>query len=566
MIVMGGNMRTWLKSTGVVVTLVLFVVDGLGVGATIKHSDLGYVTSGLATIVLAIIAAVYTRKVHLSPFKQRPGSFPSHQVPDSIATTLLRDAQRDRRLAAWQAKVFALAVTEPAALRQRVVEDYKPDRRTLHQTVTVQVQIPTNLLPVAHDNSPEVAYFPALLAEKGELHDDFDVFVESDSTALVLSYREYLSFASTVLHGLLIAAFGLRLTDSLPPQVQGAELTAIMAIMRRRQPQVDLAEVDYSGARQIESLHASNMALCNLAARFVRKLTTHYAIVTLAPIHYSGRFTIRYQQVLIPGVKLSEPDSTKRLSLQGWLRQALGAKPVEVAIELDNASTCQSYHLRIAGPEGMYLAAQIPTDLDRIISRQAKGAPTPPYCRFRRRLGQAHVHFYARYFPEKLSGEKPRIKFRYFEAPPGSTSRASITAAACLILVWLAGAISVTSGGSYQGSDIPALLLAFPALAATWLGFDSPSGRLFEGTLSARCCLVVTAVLSLGASALFVWHYVAHDLGKWPHLPYSLSFLGITDLAWAALVALALLNFVHIGYKAATSIWRYAYLSSRNGR
>lgn len=542
--------------------LIMVVLDSIGLGGLIRRPHHGYLLIGLTTGSLLIASFLYTKYIHVVPFVARPGEFQAHQVPELRAQKLRRDAERDRRLNASQAKIFALAVTQPAALRQRVVEDYEPDRRTLHQTVAMQVQIPTAVLQSGHTPLAETLYFPALLAEKGDLHDGFDVFVESGSPALVLSYREYLSFASSVLHGLLVAAYGLHINSILPIQAREAELFAIAAMMRRRQRSAAESEVDYSGAEAIEVLQAKNLAVRNLAANFVRKLTTHYAVVALVEMHRTGRFLLKYHQVLIPGVKLSDGDTRKRLTLQGWVRQALGAKPVEVAIELDNASTCQSYHLRIAGPAGMYLAAQIPTDLDGMIGRVAKGAPTPPYCRFRRRLGQSHVHFYARYFPEKLPNESPRIKFRYFETPPGSTFRAAVTAAACLALVWLAAWISVTAKDQFQGSDIPALLLAFPALAATWLGFEAPSGRLFEGTLSARFCLMATAALSLFASGLFMLRYIDGGNG-WQQLPGGLSVLGVSDFIWALLIVLALVNFVHIGYKAGTATWRYAYLASR---
>jgi hypothetical protein len=238
----------------------------------------------------------------------------------------------------------------------------------------------------------------------------------------------------------------------------------------------------------------------------------------------------------------------------------LGAKPVEVEIELANASTCQSYHLRIAGPSGLYLSEQTPIDFDNAVTKTAKGAPTPPHCRFRRRLGQAHAHFYSRYFPETAAEERPRIKFQYLEVPPGSMFRATATAFACLALVWLVGWLSKMANNP---SDVPALLLAFPALAATWLGFDAPSKRLLEGTLSARFCLLATGILSISGSGLFMLQAARGQADPLPPLPLNISFLGVSNWPWAVLVAFALINFVHIAYKTFVATWRYAYLSTR---
>lgn len=567
-------MKGWMKRGSVLMMLALVLVDGLGVQALTAAPSAWYLVSGITTLALVAMFFYYSKNADKNPLRQKPGSFPFHQVPAASALTLQRAAERDGSVDPAQANIFALAVTVPSAVRQRVVEDYEPDRRTLHQTVSIEAQIPRQLLRNGEEEPPDTIFIPALLAPKGELQDAFDVLADGGSSAFVLSYREYLHLAADILHVLLTAAYDLNRSDRLPPRVREAEALAIGAMMARVDPNATATSVDYSAAQKIEHLMAPNRAVCNLAATFVRKLTTHYAIVAMIPSHSDGRLLFKYRQTLIPGVKLSEADTEKRLTLGGWIRLALGAKPVEVSIELDNASTCQSYHLRIAGPPGLYLASQTPVDVEAngILGRLAKGAPTPPHCRFRRRLGQPHAHFYARYFPEKEPDkERPRIRFKYFEMPPGSPFRAAITALACLALVWLTGTTSIISSAAPPltglpmdpHSDIPALLLAFPALAATWLGFESPSGRLFEGTLSARLCLMITAALSISASGLFILRNVLGSVHSWMGLPFNLTFMGESDLAWSILTILALLNFLHIGYKSYIATWHYAYLSSR---
>src|SRR5688500_5822288 len=100
-------------------------------------------------------------------------------------------------------------------------------------------------------------------------------------------------------------------------------------------------------------------------------------------------------------------------------------------------------------------------------------------------------------------------------------------------------------------TDAPAFLLAFPALAATWLGFEAPKQRLLEGTLSSRMCLIVTAALSLAASDLFIAHKSAGDSFEWPLLWSANSVLGVTHWDWAVLVCFSILNALLIGYKCA---------------
>jgi hypothetical protein len=163
--------------------------------------------------------------------------------------------------------------------------------------------------------------------------------------------------------------------------------------------------------------------------------------------------------------------------------------------------------------------------------------------------------------PQLMLGERPLIRFAYYEVPPGSVLRATVTAAACAAIVWLVGFIN--SRYADPGTDAPAFLLAFPALAAGWLGFEAPAQRLLEGTLSARLCLMLTAVLSIGASGLFMAHKTANPTFHWATLPGGWSVWGVTDLGWAILVALALVNVAVVAYKCAIRTWQYLHVLTK---
>src|SRR5260370_10955851 len=241
---------------------------------------------------------------------------------------------------------------------------------------------------------------------------------------------------------------------------------------------------------------------------------------------------------------------------RAWLRILLGARPISVTVSLDNAWTCQSYHVRVDAPEGLYLANQVLIASKKYLGLteekyKAKGAPTSAHYRFRRRLGQSYAHFYGRFFPSPLPGERrPKLRLEFYEVPPGSVFRAAVASAACLILVWVVG--FVISRTTDPGSDVPAWLLVFPGVAASWLGFDAPTGRLFEGTLASRLSLVATTVISVSASGLFVLNRSGLTLfdGSLPtdtplfslRMCGEFSVLGITKWAWAILAILALFN------------------------
>jgi hypothetical protein len=186
-----------------------------------------------------------------------------------------------------------------------------------------------------------------------------------------------------------------------------------------------------------------------------------------------------------------------------------------------------------------------------------------PHLRFRRRLGQPHGHFYARYFPESRGDEQPRIRFKFGEIPPGSLLRAAIAAVASLFLIWLVGIVN--SNHADPGTDAALLLLAFPAAAAAWIGFEAPSRRLLEGTLRARVSLIVTAGQSIAATGVYMAHKAYGNSLTWVKLPLNLHIFWMNDVSWLVVLMVALVNASYACYKYWLQTYEYSYYSTREG-
>jgi hypothetical protein len=229
----------------------------------------------------------------------------------------------------------------------------------------------------------------------------------------------------------------------------------------------------------------------------------------------------------------------------------------------------QSYHLRVNAPDGIYLGDQRLLDSDQTLKSVDQDAKIPPHYRFRRRLGQGHAHFYSRYFPKAAlipgvnSFESPAVRLTYYEAPPGSLLRAAASGMASLMLIWTVGVIGSRVDGQIA-TDAPAVLLAFPAVVAAWLGFESPSRRLLEGTLLGRLSLFATVGLSLIASGLFLLHNSKSSI-NWKDQQFGGGFniFWITDWTWAATFTLALLNVSIVLYQYCVRVAFFSYLSGR---
>jgi len=92
---------------------------------------------------------------------------------------------------------------------------------------------------------------------------------------------------------------------------------------------------------------------------------------------------------------------------------------------------------------------------------------------------------------------------------------------------------------SQPNSDIPALLLAFPAVAASYLGFGGSESALLRTSLAARLSLLASGVLSLLSAIL----YLMQNAGVAPRGDLGfIKFLGVQDSLWLLLLAVALAN------------------------
>jgi len=524
----------------------------------------------LCAVLTALVIGIgwaHTYFFHLQETaKDTEQMFPFRQVAPGKVLMLQRLAAQqwageDRKALIMQAKAFTFAVCNPNQWRRRTTEEYTPSRQTLTQKVTVDVQMPKRFWS---NGENEVTYLPVLLPTKGELHDDFRIGEAGGAGLSPLTYRESLTMIAATLRVLLATALDLQSGQRLSDEAMIAESIVLTAIMQRRDPNSSAPVPDPAAADVITTLKPHRDLALELVAQFARTLIEKYAIVVAVPLSSDRRFKFEYHQTLVPETKFGLSDSGHRRTFGGFLRILLGARPVELTLDIANASTSQSFHLHVHAPDGLYLAHQETFDMAGPLNRLAPDAPTLPHCRFRRRLGQPHAHFYARYMPTLEEGEKPLIRFKFYEVPPGAALRAAITTLACLAIVWMVAIIN----SHYQdpGSDVAAWLLAFPAAAATWLGFDAPTQRLLDGTMSSRLLLILTAVISIAASGVFMWHKSAPGGQYFPTLPAEWTVLGVDDVYWAVLVTLSIVIAAIAGYKCVLRSWEYLKLMTRVNR
>ncbi|BBB01331.1 hypothetical protein RVR_8695 [Actinacidiphila reveromycinica] len=477
-----------------------------------------------------------------------------------------------RRLTVEQARLLALSIVKPDAVRDRVVESYETDHRTLHRKVTTDFRIDSR--QYAGRSRRKRQYLALCVSAKGDMHDGFRVHAADGLALTTESHRDCLALVASMVRVLVLNAYrghGLDVDDDLPPDAQDVERRALDLIINpgaREAPGV-LTRQECEVVQQLGDLIPGNNQ-AKLAATLVEALISQYVVITSVPVPRDGVVSITYEQTVI----LSEDRSARASGGSGLkmiLRRALGARPIVVKVRVDNAWTCRSFHLDVTGPEGFYLGRQA-MEPDAAVWFAEHGGDTierpDPYYRFRRRLGQRYAHFYARDFPEPKPGEKhPQLGFHFYEAPPGSDFRASLAAVCTVLLVWLTGlAVSndALSAGASLGSDVPALLLALPAIAAGRLGGGLGLQGRSARSLSAVLSMIATFLISVAATTFFILRNAGNRLPRLNGaLPQHLSVLGVDRAAWAVLIVLAAGNALAICYRWIVRTRIYDFLASR---
>lgn len=539
--------------------------------------------AGAAALVIWDIRQRYVRPLEASHRKTRIIDLPDEQP--EILQRSAAGSDDEHTFDAVQCRIFLYGLLYPNRLRQRLTERYALSPTTLKQSVTIDVHIPEIMLVTAgKGDSPEKepervdrVLFPVLVPAKGAMLDDLRVLAADHSDLPALAHREYLQLVARTLRLLMVVAYGggqlspathwwalraerlalqtiLHQADTPPPkEAPGESLRALLSIPPGQNPPI----VDRDA---IES-----------AVMLVKLLAEHYVVVTSVPCPRDGRMVVAYE----------------RLTTRKPTKEASGTHLFRLRPLL--SGTAASYHLIVEGPEGVYLIKQGSPGLTDYfgahwaqIEQENKAAmsagrlidsPPPPYYRFGSRKGQRFAHFYTRFAPMPSSpvgygDNPPNIHLLFRESPPGESFRAAITSSAAAVLIWLVGFVMsrgmLTKVPFTLDSDAPAILLVFPALAATWLGVEQRTQNLIGRTKTTFTTMLVTVFTSIAASGVFMMNNSAITYLAWRN-PGNANFLGIQHLPWSLLALAAIVNAI-----VAIRSWQghsreYRHLRTRRG-
>jgi hypothetical protein len=509
---------------------ILIVVILFDFGSFFKHKSWAIQLCVGGALIVCIIIGAY-RRYHASPTIRFGRS--SYRL---IAETDLHP--KPMHATALAIQIFILSVIKPEEIRQLVVEELEIERQGVLRTVTVDIIIPPKLL--GSDGAAQTG--PLLLAfepqEAGTYIDDFTITDQAGHRLRILRPEEYVNLVWTALNVLLRSAYETADNHSLPNDATEAINAAIKQVAKPR-----IGVNKFEVADRLENLGAPNDVQTKLAAQLVRVLSSFAPSIVEVSTDDTYKITLNHSQLASYRLFLGSSPGQRLTGL------FFASGPTNVTVGLSNCRTTQEYRLWVRVPDGYYFVGQtlLPT---------ASADVAQVRWRTRRRHGLPYAFFSMSGGPN-LPPSSPEwsLRLSFAEVPPGKSLSATIAALSCAILMWFIG-ITVSHTSKGIGTDVPALLLAFPAVAAGWLSFDRPSKRLSEGPLIVQCSLLFTLVLSLIAAGLFMLSQIRFIILR-PDTFGGLRFLWVSQPVWILVLLLALLNAVIITRVCVRDAYRY---------
>jgi hypothetical protein len=268
--------------------------------------------------------------------------------------------------------------------------------------------------------------------------------------------------------------------------------------------------------------------------RFCDFCADHYLIIVEAELPKGSRLSMRYTRTV--------PEYGRTEDWNERLRVRLGLSPFRYFLPLNLPFEAPSYHFSMLGVPGQYLAHEelIDTQTRKPIQPAVFDGISPqPALQGRLDSGLPYSHLYMR----GLHKARPigiGTKVEFDEIPPGALGGACVVSVACAVLIWF---FALTQPGLRKAlessSDLPALLLAVPAFAATWIG--QSVDRILRSSSSAYVGLAASAVLSVTSALLYVANssqrsfYRIKSIG----LFHGLVTLKSVDISWFILALAA---------------------------
>jgi len=461
------------------------------------------------------------------------------EVPDSPTITEITNAmqQASRKYKNEVLYLFNRILQESSRYLTRISEKVEPREGCLCLNVTMDYAFNDSTTELVTKAGEHTILLPLIKLKKRAMLDNLEIMDDNDQHVPALLQEEVNGLIAYVITNLFRITF-----LSYPPDQIGRKLTDVEE--RLRWSLINLAchvdPVDTGTKNAILGLldttpvSVADPDTLDSLRRFCDFCAEHYLIVVEAELPRGSRLSMKYTRTV--------PEYGRTADWNDRLRVRLGLSPFRYSIPLRLSFDAPSYHFSMLGVQGQYLAREtlINTVTGRQIAPNVFDSVTPqPYLQGRYDSGLPYSHLYMRGLHKaEVVDMSTRIEFD--EIPPGALGGACVVAVACAVLIWFFALIQPgLQPSAAPPSDMPALLLAVPAFAATWIG--QSVDRILRSSSSAYVGLAVSAVLSITSALLYVANSNrrSFDTIRSVSLFHGLVSLKNVDVSWFILAIAA---------------------------
>lgn len=509
----------------------------------LRPTDARHIGAATALLILSLVAYRRYRRLSLDVYTSLRRS--SHRS-FTLKLQDVFDSAEDLtcHMGVGEALYLIDSLAWPHKVNERITESVEPLIRSVQVTTGVTVRLPRYQIAGG-------IVVPLLMQRRGQLADGLTLRGPDERRLSSLSHVAMVTHLTSAFR-VLIATLG---PDALLRYRQGPEADATLILSSDRPVPSDLIDgvigrIRLLGRQGEDEAVTGRLAACLRALRTGYPLACYYRVPaedmfrgpadkpTGLPIP-TARFTVRRR--IIPNLNVvRRPGLGRFLWARDHFRAWMGVNPSSVSFPLANADRAASYHLEVRGHAGAYLARQEVTDGATGRRADLNGVEY----RMQERRGQRLAHLYLR----RGSGFASKyFEATFFERMPGSVGPAALAAVAVAILSTVMGFNALGVGGSKQ-SDLVAVLLAFPTVAALWSGFGQ-SATLVGGTLAARVTALLTIAVALAASATYVLTNQGSSADgdlTWARAPGLGRWILICGLAWLIASGAVLSYFIRV--------------------
>lgn len=403
-----------------------------------------------------------------------------------------------------------LLLLNGTSYRTRIIERVEVADGYFKHDVSVEYVLPERDDPARA--GPSTYLIPVLRIARGALIDNLVMTTEDGRQLSTLNNREFAGVAEFVIRkGVAVIGGTGELSESVRDAIDKlvgqtrADNPLMGTVAATAASADDEAAKAFGELTKPNSWHGSDQEwtrLRNRLIRFCAALGDGHAI--LAPIsgEPGDRAVVRYSYT-----RAHEPPTRM---LRDTVRFFFGLRPHRHGVAIAEHRRAQSYHLEFRAPPEQYIfdcdvvalpdpnvRAQVQSNIV-VAPRAGTGA-------------RDYAHIYVRQASESAVRRSQLLAtLDCREKPPGLLGAVTLVAVSQFVLIWFVGAfhsyyfpadVPADDVVSAVSTDVPALLLALPGLAAGWLGAQFTGERLRSTSLATVIGTLLAGLLAIVSTA-----------------------------------------------------------------